>query len=284
MYYKLCVMGNPIEHSKSPWIHDQFARELKLSVSYTRVKPEIDKFSLSVEQFRKDNGYGFNVTLPFKQDAYKIVTQMSERAKIAKSVNTILFGADGAIIGDNTDGVGLIHDITKNLQYSLAKKTILIVGAGGAVRGILQPLLSQSPNKIIIVNRTKAKAEQLALEFSQYGSVEGCGFDELKDTKVDVVLDGTGFNSHIPFPETFSISEDSLCYDLKYSDKPTQFMIWAKQKGSKLIVDGLGMLVEQAAEAFYIWTGKKPNTQPVLQLAKETFYASHEEQKIKCKL
>ncbi|MHB1949407.1 MAG: shikimate dehydrogenase [Gammaproteobacteria bacterium] len=271
MHYKLCVMGNPIEHSISPWIHDQFATELKLSVSYTRIKPEIDKLSLAVEQFRKEHGYGFNVTLPFKQDVYKISTQRSDRAKIAKSINTIMFDSDGGIIGDNTDGLGLLNDITKNLKYSLATKTILIIGAGGAVRGILQPLLSQSPNKIIIVNRTVTKAEQLALEFASYGIVTGCGFDDLKNIRADVIIDGTGFNSQIPFPETLSISEDSLSYDLKYSNKPTQFMIWANAKGSKLTVDGLGMLVEQAAEAFYIWTGQRPNTHPVIRLAKKLF-------------
>ena len=284
MYFKLCVMGNPIEHSKSPWIHDQFAKQFKLPVSYTRVKPEIDKFLLTVDQFKKDKGHGFNVTLPFKQEAYKAATEKSARAEVAKSVNTIMFKSDGTLFGDNTDGVGLLNDITKNLSYSLAKKTILVVGAGGAVRGILQPLLSQSPAKLIIANRTLKNAQQLAAEFKSYGDVTGCGFEDLKNLKVDVIIDGTGFNSHLPFPETLSLSEDSLCYDLKYSNTPTQFMTWAKVKGSKLTADGLGMLVEQAAEAFHVWTGKKPDTQPVIKLAKETFYLPQEEQRIICKL
>lgn len=284
MYYKLCVMGNPIEHSKSPWIHDQFAKQLKLSVSYTKIKPELTTFLETVNQFKKDKGYGFNITLPFKQEAYQLATHLSLRASIAKSVNTIVLKPDGSIFGDNTDGMGLLNDITKNLNFSLSGKTILIIGAGGAVRGILEPLLLQSPAKIVIANRTIEKAEQLASEFSKYGLIAGCGFDGLKGLHVDLIIDGTGFNSHLSFPDSLSISENGLCYDLKYSDKPTQFMLWAKQKGCKHVVDGLGMLVEQAAEAFYLWTNMKPDTRRVIQLAKETFYSHQEIQQIRCKL
>lgn len=265
-------MGNPIEHSKSPWIHHQFAATLKLSVNYIRIKPELDKFKPTVDQFKKDGGYGFNITLPFKQEAYQLVTEKSPRAAIAKSVNTILFKPDGTLFGDNTDGIGLINDITKNMGFSLANKTILIAGAGGAARGILEPILSQSPAKVIIANRTVKNAQQLATEFQTYGNVIGCGFDDLENLKVDVIIDSTGFGSHLPFPKSLSLSENSLCYDLKYSNNPTPFMTWAKEKGGKTITDGLGMLVEQAAEAFYLWTGKKPETQPVIKLAKETFY------------
>ncbi|EKD55448.1 MAG: Shikimate 5-dehydrogenase [uncultured bacterium] len=272
MHYKLCLMGSLIDHSKSPWIHDQFAKQLKLDVSYIKVKPDVDKFLIAVEEFRKDKGYGFNVTLPFKQEAFKLMTEVSPRAAIAKSVNTVLFRPERALYGDNTDGIGLVNDITQNLNYPLSKKTILIIGAGGAVRGVLHPLLSQFPAKIIIVNRTFAHAQQLVTEFKSYDNVVASHFDDLKNVKVDVVLDGTGFNSPLPVPESLSLSENSLCYDLKYSDNPTSFMKWAKTKASNIIVDGLGMLVAQAAEAFSLWTGQRPNTQSVIKLAKETFY------------
>ncbi len=274
MYYKLCVMGNPIEHSKSPWIHAQFSKQFNLAIDYTRIQPEMNSFMTAVNQFKEEKGHGFNVTLPFKQEAYKISSETSQRALLAKSVNTILCNSDGTLFGDNTDGIGLLNDITKNLTYSLHHKTMLMIGAGGAARGILEPLLSQSPNKLIIANRTIKNAQQLALEFKSYGNITGCGFEDIADLEVDVMIDATGFDSMLSFPDTLTLSKNNLCYDLKYSNTPTKFMLWAKTKGGNRITDGLGMLVEQAAEAFYLWTGKKPDTKSVITLAKQLFYSS----------
>lgn len=264
--FKLCVMGNPIQHSQSPWIHQQFAQQFGLALSYIKIEPEIHAFRKEIEQFKQDGGYGLNITSPFKPEAYLLASEHSKRAKIAKSVNTILFKADNTVFGDNTDGLGLLNDITKNLGFSLENKQILILGAGGAVRGILHPILSQSPSRVILANRTTENAQQLASEFKSYGVVSGCGFGDLEHLKVDVVIDGTGFHSKLFLPETLTLSEESLCYDLKYSNKPTSLINWAAQKGCHRRFDGLGMLVEQAAEAFYLWTGKKPDTQSVIQL------------------
>ncbi len=271
MHYKLCVMGNPIDHSKSPEIHEQFAQQFNLAVNYTKVKPDLDKFPVAVNQFIKDKGYGFNVTLPFKLEAYHLATERSDRAQIAKSVNTVLIKPDGTLFGDNTDGMGLINDIIKNLNYSLSHKKILIIGAGGAVRGILQPLLSHSPKELIIVNRTLKNAEQLAHEFKPFGNIKSGEFLNLENLNFDVVIDGTSFNSHLSFPDSLSLSENSLCYDLKYSNQPTSFMQWALSKGATQVTDGLGMLVEQAAEAFNVWTSKKPETIPVIKYLRDLY-------------
>jgi len=272
MHYRFCVMGNPIEHSKSPWIHSQFAKQFQLSVSYIKVMPEIDGYLLSANKFKNEKGYGFNVTFPFKQEAYKSISTKSDRAEIAKSVNTVTIQSDGTFFGDNTDGVGLLNDITKNLNYSLTGKSVVIVGAGGAVRGILEPILAQSTARVMLANRTLKNAQKLAIEFKSYGNLTACDFEDLKKLEIDVIIDGTSFDSHLPFPEALRLSKSALCYDLKYSNNPTPFMIWAKSKECKIVADGLGMLVEQAAEAFFLWTNKKPNTQSVIRLAKETFY------------
>jgi len=271
MHYELCVIGNLIEHSKSPWIHHQFAKQLNLSINYNKIKPDTDNFLAAVHNFKKNKGYGFNVTFPFKQEAYKIASDISLSASIAKSVNTITIKTNNQLYGDNTDGIGLITDITKNLHYSLRGKILLIIGAGGAIRGILQPLLAESPAKVIIVNRTIDNARQLINEFAAYGPITYCNFKELNHLKVDAIIDGTSFNSNILLPSSLSLSENSLCYDLKYGDYSTSFIEWAKAKNSNIITDGLGMLIEQAAESFFIWTGRKPNTQPMIKLAREIF-------------
>jgi len=259
-----CVVGNPIDHSKSPWIHTQFAKQVGLTINYEKVKSEINKFNNCVEKLKMNGVKGFNITLPFKENAYQISTLLSDRAAIAKSVNTIKFLSQDQIYGDNTDGVGLIIDIIQNLNYSLKGKRILILGAGGAVRGILYPLLMQSPEKIIIVNRTRDKAKLLAKEFFFYGRIFDYDFEELNDIEIDVMIDGTSFDSVLSIPKTLHFSKNSLFYDLKYTDKITDTMMIAKSAGVSIVKDGLGMLIEQAAEAFYVWTNIKPNTQPIL--------------------
>lgn len=270
--YKLCVMGNPIQHSKSPWIHQQFARQLNLEIDYSAREPERDDFAIALDKFKQDYGHGLNVTLPFKQEAFQLATKTSERAAIAQAVNTILFAEDGNIYGDNTDGVGFINDITNNLAYSLTEKTILVLGSGGAVRGILQPLLSQQPAQLIIANRTFSSAEQLANEFSNYGNIQASTFADLGKLKLDVIIDGTAAHGQTNLPASLTFSAKSLAYTLNYGSRAKAFLQWAQSKNISQIENGLGMLVEQAAESFHLWTGQRPETQTIIKLAREQFF------------
>lgn len=257
MQYKLAIFGNPVEHSISPKLHAGFARQLNLDVSYIKIKPQLDGFREAVFDFKKSGGFGANVTAPFKQAAFEICTETSERAKIGQSVNTLIF-RDNAIFGDNTDGVGLLRDITKNIGFSLNKKRILIFGAGGAVRGILHPLLMEKPAEIVIANRTIENAKKLCDEFSIYGNLRYLGFDQLHNIGVDAVIDSTSFDSQLSLPESLSFNENSLFYDLKYNVKNSPLAKWAELKNCRVIVDGYGMVVEQALEAFFLWTGYRP--------------------------
>lgn len=276
--YKLCIMGNPVEHSKSPWIHAQFAKQFGLELEYKKIKPELNQFANAVREFQRTGGHGFNITMPFKQAAYELADETSQSATLAKAVNTILCREDGTLYGDNTDGLGLVADITRNLNDALKGKRILILGAGGVVRGILHPVLNQAPQQVTIANRTPAKAEQLAAELNRYGNISGCGFPDLADQTYDAILDGTGFSENeLPLPESLMLTEHALCYDLKYSDVPTSFMRWAKRKGAMTVVDGIGMLIEQAAAGFLLWTQRQPDTAPVIRLAKEVFYQTTSE-------
>ena len=265
-------MGNPIKHSKSPWIHAQFAKQFNLAVSYIKVKPDFDKFAVVLENFINMQGNGINVTLPFKEEAYKLATQTSLRASIAKAVNTIKITVDRDIYGDNTDGCGIINDLTINLNYSLTGKTVLIIGAGGAVRGILQPILAESPAQLIIANRTIVKAQQLATEFRVYGNIYSCGLNDLKDYKVDVIINAIAVNTPLYIPESLMLTNNSLCYDLNYNNTRTPFIKWAQEKNCKIITNGLGMLIEQAAESFFLWTGKRVDVQSVIYLANKLVY------------
>jgi shikimate dehydrogenase len=266
MFLKFCIMGDPVAHSKSPWIHQQFAQQFLLNLDYGRIKPEAGKFIEAVEQFRLDGGNGFNITQPFKQQAFQLAHATSERAAIAKAVNTILFMPDGKIFGDNTDGAGFIQDITRNHHYSLFQKKILMIGAGGAIRGILQPLLSQNPDVVIIANRTLENARQLANEFSEYGNIRASDFEDLKNLKIDMLIDGSPSDAKIQLP-SLSFSAESFYYDLKYENAFSLLCTERKCKVAKR-ANGFGMLVEQAAESFYLWTQQKPDTKPVLNSQK----------------
>lgn len=259
MHYSLCVMGNPIQHSLSPFIHAEFARQFSLDVSYSKIKPELNHFMEAVFDFINNRGFGCNVTAPFKQQAFEIATTRSERAMIARAVNTFIF-RDGNIIGDNTDGIGLVRDIKNNLRYSLIGKKIVIIGAGGAVRGILHPLLMEKPNVIIIANRTLDHAKKLCDDFSVYGRMRCMRFDELYCEEVDVMIDATGSNTQVALPDTLFLSQNSLFYDIKYSNTHSHIKSHALKKNAGILADGFGMLVEQAAESFYLWTGCRPNT------------------------
>ena len=260
------VMGNPIAHSKSPFIHAQFAAQTKQSLEYKAILVQKDAFPQALDDFQKRGGKGLNITVPFKEEAWRCMNERSKRAELAGAVNTIMFREDGTRYGDNTDGVGLLRDIIKNHHGQIAGHHVLVVGAGGATRGILGPLLDEKPAQLVIANRTAEKAEQLAQDFSVMGNIKGCGLQGFGDQKFDVVINATAasLQGEIPeLPQTVFAS-DSWCYDLMYGAEPTPFMRWSKDNGASVVIDGLGMLVEQAAESFYLWRGVRPDSLPVI--------------------
>jgi len=264
---RYAVMGNPVAHSKSPRIHALFAQQLRHQIEYTAIQVDPGGFAQAVDQFRAGGGKGLNVTVPFKQEAYWLTEHRSERANIAQAVNTLRFEPDGRLFGDNTDGAGLVHDLEKNRHFPIRDKHLLILGAGGAVRGVLHPLLHKHPALIVIANRTVSKARDLAEEFSQYGKVEGCGFDELKGLHFGLVINGTAasLKGEIPpLPENL-FAKNALAYDMMYGDKARPFLNWAELHGADQVADGLGMLVEQAAESYLIWRGVRPETRSVIE-------------------
>ena len=259
------VIGSPIKHSKSPWIHSRFADVTGEPVNYQAVLGDESNFSGSVDAFRKEGGQGLNVTVPFKQDAFDYATEFSERAKRAGAVNTLVFKDDGSVFAENTDGVGIMRDITVNNTVSVKDKRVLILGAGGAVRGILEPLLAEKPLEVVIANRTVSKAEQLAEDFSDLGQLSGVGFNEV-DGAFDLIINGTSASlagNLPPVPDSI-ITSNTVCYDMMYGAEPTVFNQWAAKLGAAKTIDGLGMLVEQAAESFRIWRGVRPETNSVL--------------------
>ena len=265
------VMGNPISHSKSPSIHTLFAEQTQQSILYTAIHVDLEGFNQAVGNFAAAGGKGLNITVPFKQEAWELVTERSERAERAGAVNTIKINGD-QLFGDNTDGVGLVNDLTINNGIELTGKNILLMGAGGAARGVLIPLLKQNPSSLFIANRTPDKAKDLALDFSDAGNIEGGGYEHLPDKKFDIVINATAASLQgdlPPLPDTL-LNDNASCYDMMYSAKPTPFMNWATEHKATKVLDGLGMLVEQAAESFYIWRNVKPETKTVIdKLRKE---------------
>lgn len=264
---RYAVIGNPIAHSKSPNIHAVFAKQTAQTLSYSAELVEIGQVENFIKTFSKKQGKGLNVTVPFKQDAFELATTLSERAQRAGAVNTLTL-KDNKIFGDTTDGVGLLNDLLNNHQQSIKDKRVLVLGAGGAVRGVLEPLLLEQPNTLVIANRTVAKAQQLADDFSSFGNISACGFNDLNDQKFDLIINGTSASLSgdlPPLPENL-FTENAAAYDMMYAKDPTVFMQWAKQQGAIDIFDGLGMLVEQAAESFFIWRGVRPKTQNVIEL------------------
>ena len=263
---RYAVMGNPVAHSKSPAIHKQFAHQFSHNIEYTAIEAPLDSFAEAVAQFRANGGKGMNITVPFKLEAYKLADHLSDRATLAGAVNTFWFEPDGAIFGDNTDGAGLVHDLTKNLGVHLKDKKILVLGAGGAVRGALSPLLKQHPALLVIANRTVAKAKHLAREFAHFGKLEACGYDELTGKHFDVVINGTAasLKGEVPPLPVNLFAKDAIAYDMMYGDKLTPFLEWAELHGAAKVADGLGMLVEQAAESYFIWQGVRPETKHVI--------------------
>ena len=262
------VFGNPIEHSLSPMIHTQFAKQTGCDVNYRKILSDKNNFKGAAMEFVKSGGKGFNITVPFKIDAYNLSHKLTLNAKTAGAVNTIKI-ENGEYYGENTDGKGLINDLCNNLGLSLEGKDILILGAGGATQGILLPLLEKKPARVLVANRTKAKAEKLAVDFTKYGKVCGFGMSQIKAKPVDIIINATSASLSGEMPAILSgVAGGAFCYDLMYA-RQTPFMDWAKQSGASGISDGLGMLVEQAAEAFYYWHGVMPATNKVLASIRE---------------
>lgn len=264
---RYAVFGNPISHSKSPTIHADFARQTGQDLSYEALLAPLDGFAAAIREFREGGGKGANVTVPFKVDAWQLATRLSDRARLAQAVNTLRFEEDGEIFGDNTDGAGLVRDIADNLGCSLAGKHILLMGAGGAARGVLLPLLTHHPASLFIVNRTAAKAIDLQAQFAPYGAVEAGDYTTLPGRRFDIVINATssGLSDQLPPLPRGLFSNGALAYDMMYG-KETPFLAFARKQGAKKIADGLGMLVEQAAEAFLLWRGVRPDTAPVIAL------------------
>lgn len=257
---RYAVFGNPIAHSKSPEIHARFAAQTGQDIQYERLLAPLDGFAASVHEFVRAGGKGANVTVPFKLEAYDLAAELTERARAAGAVNTLSF-ENGVIRGDNTDGVGLVIDIVANAKQAIAGRRVLLVGAGGAARGVILPLLAQHPAQLIVANRTAARAQELAAQFD--GRLQASSFEQLHGV-FDLVVNATSasLSGDVPplTPDLFA--PQTLAYDMMYGKEPTAFMRFAALHGAN-VRDGLGMLVEQAAEAFFIWRGVRPATAAV---------------------
>ena len=260
-----CVFGNPIAHSRSPVIHARFAAATGQDLLYEARLAPLDDFRGALSAFVADGGRGANVTVPFKEEAFRLSTRLSDRAARAGAVNTLAFNGT-EVFGDNTDGAGLVRDVTHNLAFPLAGKRILLLGAGGAARGVIAPLLAARPATLVIANRSLGKAEQLAAEFAGEGIVEALSFADLAGKGFDLVVNGTSASlsgESLPLPPGI-FAAGCLAYDMMYGKGETPFMALARQQGAGRCADGLGMLVEQAAEAFFVWRGVRPDTAMVL--------------------
>ncbi len=265
------VIGNPVSHSASPFIHQQFAIQTQQSLQYERIEAPLDGFEKIIKEFQAAGGKGASVTIPFKEQAFQLADQRSELAQQAEAANTLAFKEDGSIFADNTDGTGLVQDLTHNYDYCARQKKILLLGAGGATRGILGPLLDLAPKQLIIANRTKEKAILLAERVQLKGDVIGISLDEIEASPYDLIINTTsaGMTGN---PLTLAkeiIGPNTYCYDIMYGKQTPPFLAWAQQHNPQHCMDGLGMLVEQAAAAFYLWCGVYPDTHPVIDMLRE---------------
>jgi len=265
---RYAVFGYPIKHSKSPRIHRIFAEQTGQALEYSAQEVSAEQFSSAVAAFFVNGGKGLNCTIPLKELAWVYADKKTERAQLSKAVNTLALQADGSILGDNTDGIGLVTDLTINHGISLAGSRILILGAGGASRGIIAPILEQFPQTIVIANRTIDKAINLAAEFQSKGPITGCGFSDLENQPFDLILNATStsLKGELPPLPVNLLAKNGVCYDLAYGNEPTVFVRWGLENHALKSLDGLGMLVEQAAEAFFIWRGIRPKTRPVIEM------------------
>jgi shikimate dehydrogenase len=271
------VIGNPVSHSKSPLIHSHFALQTGQEMQYDALLSEEGRFSETALGFFADGGKGANVTVPFKQDAFDLAESLSPQAQTAGAVNTLYLNNQQKICGHNTDGLGLVTDILENHDGSLSGKKILLLGAGGASRGILQPLLKQNPELLYIANRTVSKAEALAEAFTEMADahnaqIKACGFNDLGSTSFDWVINATSASLQGELPPLADglVKTNTWCYDLMYSNQATPFCQWAEESGAGKVMDGLGMLVEQAAESFLTWRGIRPATGDLIALLRKS--------------
>ncbi len=264
------VIGNPIEHSLSPQIHQLFAAQTGVRLEYTKTLGEAGGFRQAVQHFMASGGKGLNITVPFKLEAFALCDHLTERARLAGAVNTIWFEGD-KIHGDVTDGIGMVRDIEHNQQQTIKDKRVLVIGAGGAVRGVLQPLLEAGPSELIICNRTRGKAMDLAELFAQWGPIRELEMKTLSNESFDIVINGTAasLGNELPAVSADVFSGGAFVYDMMYARQPTVFMKWALDQGATRAVDGLGMLVEQAAAGFEIWHGKAVQTAPVIEALRQ---------------
>ena len=262
------VIGNPVAHSKSPRIHAEFARQTGQDMVYAALLAPKDGFAAAVDDFRKRGGRGLNVTLPFKGEAFRYATELSARARAAQAVNTLTFDA-GTIYGDNTDGAGLVRDLAHNLDCAIAGRRLLLLGAGGAARGVIEPLLLQRPAQFVLANRTLEKAQRLAQDAG--GALEACSYADLAGAQFDLVINATSasLSGAVPPLPAGVFAPEALAYDMMYGERETAFLAFARAQGAARRADGLGMLVEQAAESFLVWRGVRPDSAAVLRLLRQ---------------
>lgn len=263
---KYAVFGNPIAQSKSPIIHQAFAKQTKQALTYEAILAPVDGFNQALDEFLAAGGKGCNVTAPFKQDAFNRADVLTEGAQLAEAVNTLMLLPDGKLLGDTTDGAGFVGDLLNN-QVKLAGARILLIGAGGAASGVIKNLLEENPQELIICNRTFSKAQILADRYKAFGNIQAVEIDKL-DGDFDLVINSTsaGLTQQLPPVPTSIFSPDTVVYDMVYSDQMTAFNQWATENGVKQTIDGIGMLVGQAAVSFNIWRDIKPDTAAVIQL------------------
>ena len=266
------VFGNPIEHSKSPRIHTLFAEQTGISLEYNAIEVPTGSLASYINLFSSQGGKGLNITVPFKEDACSLCTTLTQRAEISGSVNTILFDDEMNIYGDTTDGQGLLNDLTINHDIQLKNKSILILGAGGTVKSILERLSNQMTKEIIVANRTVSRAKALEKKFDKKSLIKAYSYNEISDHAFDIIINGTSLSltAELPPISKKNIKENTFCYDLMYSNEGTVFTKWAIENGASKCADGLGMLVEQAAESFMIWHGTKPETSSVIKALKDS--------------
>ncbi len=264
---KFAVVGNPISHSKSPVIHAAFGTQCGIKLEYEAITIDIGGFKPAIRHFFARGGRGLNVSVPFKVEAFELADTLSERAKLARAVNTLRLETDGTLLGENTDGVGMVKDIENNLGFKLKHKRVLLLGAGGAARGVLGPILEAGVKEVVIANRTADKAAALASQFQAKENISGGGYARLTGEQFDAVINGTAasLSRAVPPLPGDVFNSNALAYDMMYSQEPTSFLVWAKQHNAAQTADGFGMLIEQAAASFKLWHGVMPKTGELIE-------------------
>jgi len=262
---RFAVMGNPIAHSKSPRIHTSFGEQCGIALEYTAIQVDVGGFEQAVDGFKASGGRGLNVTVPFKSEAFDYADELSDDARIAGAVNTLVFADGEPVRGPNPAGSGLVRDIQEVLGVSLQSKRVLVIGAGGATRGVIKPIVDQGPKSLVIANRTPDRAAAVASDLNPHlaMTVTGCGLDDVAGERFDIVINATAASLEGAIPDIDSSVVDGadLVYDMMYAAEPTAFLRWGEAHGAQQIADGLGMLVEQAADAFALWLGQRPLTE-----------------------